>query len=42
MKSLPRPLKNGEFYCHRCEKFIPLEKHSEHMREREHLALKKS
>lgn len=31
--TLPRPLKNGEFYCHLCEKFVPLAKHSEHQKE---------
>ena len=28
--TMPRPLKPGEFYCHKCGNFVPLEKHQEH------------
>jgi hypothetical protein len=37
---LPRPVKPGEFYCHRCEKFIPMSEHWQHAREHEKLAKK--
>lgn len=30
MQSLPRPLKGNEFFCHRCEKFVPLSEHEAH------------
>jgi len=29
---LPRPLKNGEFYCCICKKFFPLDKYDKHTR----------
>ena len=27
---LPRPLKDGEFYCHQCQKFLPMSDHEKH------------
>ena len=30
---MERPLKHGEFYCHKCGKFIPLKDHEEHQKE---------
>ncbi len=31
--SLPRPLNRGEFYCHRCQKFVLLADHAKHQKE---------
>lgn len=36
--SLPRPLKPGEFYCHHCDKEVPLAKYTEHRKEHERRA----
>lgn len=32
LSGLPRALRDGEFYCHRCQEFVPLEKRAEHVR----------
>lgn len=32
LSGLRRALRDGEFYCHRCQEFVSLEKRAEHVR----------
>lgn len=36
--ALPRPLREGEFYCHKCGEFVAWEKRAEHQKEHERMA----